>query len=282
MTELERVLRDLSRAPGSLERWNDGKECPSEFRLAALAEGLLGEAEAEEIRSHLAICGACLLDFQAACEELAAMEAEAAPATPAPVLAGPTPPASRPEDAPKPGLRLVRGPVAWVGLAAAAALLVFLGLQVGGSGAGPDRTAIVALAEAQPVAARVPRGEVEDSAEAAFREGLAFYLDQDLTPALAELRRAAELAPERLDVALYLGSSLLLSGEYEAALGELERAAGGAGDAGREASWQAVQALLFLGRSEAAIERLEALAAAPGLRSADAERVLGELSTLSE
>jgi tetratricopeptide (TPR) repeat protein len=287
---LERVLRDLAGAPSAHDRWRDGAECPSEHALAALAEGRLADAPAAEVRAHLAVCGACVADARAALAELAEAAAEAGGTSAAAAGAASTRSAAGAPGAPAerraevasrgepPRLRLVATKGAWIGLAAAA-LLLFL-LRPFGPDAPSPRDAIE-LARFEPLPVRVPRGEA-DGAEAAFREGLGHYAEQRWDAAEAAFARAAELAPERVDVALYRGSTALLAGRPEEALAHLDPALSAAGTMGREARWQRAMALFALARPEEARAELEALAEGEPAqhRAADAVGVLEDLAAL--
>jgi tetratricopeptide (TPR) repeat protein len=263
--DIERVLRDLANAPGALARWRDGAECPSEHVLAAFAEGRLDAERAAGVRAHLARCGACVADARAALEELAA----AAPVVSAPQGRG--------------RLRPVASKALWIGLAAAAALLVFFGpFGPRDGGAGARRANAIELARVEALPARVPRGprpDAGDEAELAFRDGLAAYAAGDYAAAEVALGYAVGLAPERADAALYRGSVLLLLERPEEAVPHLERARAAEGDAGREARWQLAQALLATGKVAEAVGELDALAGS-GHRAADAAELRDRLRAL--
>ena len=266
MSGIERVLRELANAPTSFERWRDGAECPDEFELAALAEERLDETRLAAVRSHLGRCGACLSEVQTAFEELQAVAEE---------RAAPAPLAKR--------LRLVQSPAAWVGLAAAAALLLLLWNPFTGGG-GPLPEDAVALARLEASPARVTRGPAE-GAELAFREGLALYVEEDWAGAFEALVRAEEQAEtEGLDLEsrglpLFLGSTELLLGRAAEARSRLEQATG-ADTMGREARWQAAQACLALALPIEAREHLEVLAESTGARTDEATSQLAELANL--
>jgi hypothetical protein len=265
---IERVLRELANAPSARDRWRDGAECPSERVLAALAEERLDEERAAGVRAHLARCGACVADVQAALAELEAVSLEARTQPAAPDSAHEV----------RPRLRLVASRAAWIGLAAAA-LILFLLRPFGPSDGGAiDPRAAVELARVEALPARVARGEA-DEAELAFREGLVHYVERRWDAAEVALAHAAALAPERADVALYRGSAALLDGRPADAIAPLEQASAAEGTPGREARWQLAQALLASGRPADARAALEVLAAGDpeDHRAADAREQLAEL-----
>lgn len=270
--ELIELARSLEAGRGAAEREpvalgapRDPARCPSEAHLAALAEGGLGDAEAAELRAHLADCGRCLELLEAALNEVRPAESGGAP-----VLAGPgsaaAPPALRP--VPGPGAR--RPPLQrlarWV--PAAAVLLVLFVLW--GKGPGPGGAALGALARVEPIPVHVQRAAEPKpgSYQALLEEACEAYRSEQWERAANLFEAARAAGPADGLASLYLGSARLLLGAPAEARGALEEAlesadAGAAGAVAarvrEEALWQLVQVHLLEGEPERAAARLEEL-----------------------
>jgi len=242
----------------------------AEFREEALRQGLRHLDPSREIeiatghepatdaeRAHLDLCPTCRAELDWA-REHAADEDEAAE-----------------EDEP-PAPRSRRIP--WGGFAAAAAAVLILAL-VWLTVPRPDRS-VVDLARPEPLPVRTVRSAPEPGSFEALRlDGLDAYAAGEYAVAREALRRAVELRPEQAEVRLYLGSAALLLGEPEAAVAELDRAAGLAESPALrdEATWQAGQAALASDRPDEAARRLRSLAEGEGRRAAEARGLLETL-----
>ena len=147
--------------------------------------------------------------------------------------------------------------LAW--LPVAAVLLVGLGLTW--ILKPPSVDGMAALASIEPPAYEQPRlrtavGEAEET----FRTAMDRYQRGDFRGAISELEAAAEFDPSRVDVLFFLGASLLLAGDTEAALGYLGRVSE-MGDVQylEEALYLRAQAHLLRGDAEAAGTDLQAI-----------------------
>lgn len=260
--ELLRFLRATASAPGSFERLGDGAQCPSEHALALLAEGQLDADIANPMRAHLVACGHCLLLLEAALEELAAGAAEAEQ------RAGER----------RAGFRLLANPL--VRMAAAAAVLAVFALLVferpsweGGQ--------LAALARIDALPVRTPRDAPADETERHYREGLANYAAADWVAAVDEFALALEGDPERVDIALYLGSAQLHLERAADALAVLREGLRHADEAWRpEVVWQLAQAALLTNDGHWARELLRELEPSGVDRSGAARELLVELGRL--
>jgi thioredoxin-like negative regulator of GroEL len=162
----------------------------------------------------------------------------------------------------------------WAGLAAAAAILLFVLVPPAGDPGLAD------LAQVEPLPVRITRAVPEpDSFEDHRLRGLEAYATGDYLAAGAHLADALELRPADAEILLYLGSTFLLRGQPESAADLLGGPAIAATDPvlRDEAAWQLANALLMAGRVEEAEQTLETLAVREGRRRGDAQALVEAL-----
>ncbi len=173
-----------------------------------------------------------------------------------------------------------RIPWHWVGLAAAAVLLlalVFWPRLVGSPGPGGD--AIARLAEVQPPPFEPKSLRTSGSeAELRFREAMVPYQEDCFAEAIPGLESAVALDPDFVPARFYLGASYLLTGEAREAVNHLGRIAEIEGSPYREwALWLRAKASLGLGDVAAARRDLEEIVQTGGDFEAQAREVLSQL-----
>ncbi len=162
----------------------------------------------------------------------------------------------------------------WAGLAAAAAVLLFVLLPPAGDPGLAD------LAQVEPLPVRITRAVPEpDSFEDHRLQGLEAYSAGDYVGAGAHLADALELRPADAEMLLYLGSTFLLRGQPESAAEMLDGPAVAATDPvlRDEAAWQLANSLLLAGRGDEAERTLETLAGREGRRRTEAQALVEAL-----
>lgn len=223
--------------------------------------GRLSETEQAAFDEHLVECAECVEELT----RLGAMRAELEHRRAA-IEAAAAPPERPP----------------WVTLlAVAAVLLVAIGLTLLWQPRSAD--GIAELASFEPPEYQPPRLRAfVDEAEEEFRAAMDRYQDGDFEGAIGGLETAAELDPDRVDAPFFLGASLLLTGDTEAALGHLTRVVE-TGDLQylQEALYLRAQAYLLLGDAESAGSDLQAIIELGGGWEERARNQLDELTARS-
>ena len=142
------------------------------------------------------------------------------------------------------------------------------------------RSAVLArLARVEPpeYSPSVLRGAA-DEATASFQEGMRAYVAGDYRGAIAQLRKASSLDPERPDFAFYLGASELLSGDAAGAIREfLRTTAMGETPFLEEAHFYLAKAYLKQGDAGRAHAELEKVKSLQGDWRREAETILTQL-----
>jgi len=262
-------------------------------RVADLLEGRLADAEESRLREHLESCDDCRrdVDFAAQLRELViaadlrhlrperivavadgedadpreathlercddcAAEVRELRAIPAPSQER----THRTAGTPAPRRRNLADLRTWIGVAVAAAVVVFA-LFPGG----PD---LAGLANLDPLPVRITRIQPEpESFLEAWHAGLEAYGTGDVTTAAAEFALATQRDPRAAEAWLYLGSARLLAGDAAGAERALERCVELEPDPVvlEAAWWWAAQTSLRRGDGVAAAERLERVIALEG------------------
>jgi TolA-binding protein len=145
--------------------------------------------------------------------------------------------------------------------------------------AGLAELARIEPAPYSPVTLRGTTGEASD----AFQEAMAHYLAGDYETAAQGLQAAAELNPESPRIGFYLGVSLLLTGQTEAAIESFKEAIALGDSLYLEmAHFFLAKAHLLNGDVEAARGQLEKTRDLEGDLETEAERLLGLIPTLGE
>lgn len=226
--------------------------CHSAERLVDFYIHRLDEAEAEDLRSHLAACPACLAAAADARRFVASMRGL--------------------RDLPVAASRSVRRG-GWLAAAAVAAVAAGLVVYQMGGHSPTDpvarwRELVVAKAPYTPGergdgvlwrGGAAPSGE-----EGAFADGMKAYASGDLALAARLLEASLSSGSGHDEAPFYLGVTLLLLERPGEAHAQLERAARGTAPGTRaEATWYLALARLKSGRQDAAIELLEDLVADP-------------------
>jgi tetratricopeptide (TPR) repeat protein len=140
--------------------------------------------------------------------------------------------------------------------------------------------AALAVVQAPPYTPAPLRGVLDEAARR-FREAMKLYVDRDYEGAKAGLREAAELDPERPDIAFFLGICALLTDEPEAAIAELRRTiALGESPYLEEAHFYVAKAHLRRGELAAAASQLEETVQLRGEREQEARELLRKLEAL--
>lgn len=237
-------------------------------RVLALATEPAARATPEE-QVHLSSCGSCR-------EEIAL---EKCMPDPAELGGAPAVALSRPSSRPsRSGFLGGWRWVVWAGVTAGAVAVVMLATHLGHD---EDVLHLKALARIEPLAADVPRSVPEPgSFEEAWNLALEQYAEGDYVAAETLLERASALAPNRAEVALYLGSARLLLGRADAASEGLRRATELAlsGHLEEEAQWQLANACLAAGKRREAEESLRAVISMDRVHRPEAELLLSRLA----
>jgi len=177
----------------------------------------------------------------------------------------------------------------WVmGIAAAAVLAVAAALMVGPLSA-PDRPRVasaefVKLADLQPAPYKPVqlRGQEDDAAER-FREAMGHYQNGDYETAATGLRQAVDLDPQAPNAGFYLGISLLLARETDAAIESLRQTIALGDTLYLEmAHFYLSKAFLLNGDVEAARTELRKTRDLGGDLETEAERLLGLIQAPGE
>lgn len=136
------------------------------------------------------------------------------------------------------------------------------------------------IARVEPLPVRISRAVPEPgSFEESRLLALESYAAGEYTAAQGHFEAAAELDPDNAEVQLYLGSTLMLTGELDAAANHLNLARDLSGDSrvGDEASWQLANLMLIRGRRTDALGILRELQTGGGHRSEDARKMIESL-----
>ncbi|MEM9378523.1 MAG: hypothetical protein AAGB93_01145 [Planctomycetota bacterium] len=251
-----RALRAAGEA-GAL-RGDETGSPPDPIEVAALAEGTLPAARADEVRAALAACAEGYEMLAVALEEVRPDRGLRA----------------LPGGAARPVRRrgVDRGWMVAIAVAAAAAAALLLSILSSGAEGPPteqDPAALASLVDRTPL----PVPSLRSTAAPA---GLAAYRDGDFIRAAEELAAAAVDAPKDGLVLLYLGSARRMAGDDRAALEPLARSREVAADSlAEEATWQLAHAHLALGRAGEAEALFEGIEAGP--RAAEARAILEAL-----
>lgn len=140
--------------------------------------------------------------------------------------------------------------------------------------------ASLATIEPPPYERVVLRG-VADETSRQFDRGMAAYLARDFQGAVESLRIAASSDPDRPDIGLYLGVSLLLAGATDDAASELARTAGLGDPVFSEEAWfYLAKAHLRTGETEKARIALRRVTEPGGPLAVEAEQILEQLEAL--
>jgi FimV-like protein len=143
---------------------------------------------------------------------------------------------------------------------------------------------IALLARIEPLPVLVQRGSEREDARA-WARGLELYREQSFAAAAPEFAKAVDLAPERAEILLYLGSSQVLLGRDEDGIQTLQRAVRLAGTDPpspllEECRWQLANAYLSIGDAATAAPILQEIAATGERHREDAARVTQSLAEI--
>lgn len=151
----------------------------------------------------------------------------------------------------------------------------------------PDPEKFSQLARIEPLPVLLPRSETGNEFDEAWIRGIEAYRAHDFFRATSSLGRAAELAPSKPEVVLYLGSAQLLLGLFDVAIQTLtaavDLASSGSTDEqpsalAEEARWQLANARLAHGDAAAAIPLLEGISVDQGTHADEAVSLLERIA----